>query len=133
MTFLASLWPGGARARGDAQNSPLGVTTGELADLSCGGALIRLHKPNPPDWPPEHTLGLEVQLPDGHTPVLCDVIFRGIRPEPSGALCAAIQFIGLEISVDGRLVLQRLANAVQALNRHGLTEFRSGRRGESQL
>ena len=130
-TFLASLWPGGTRARSNAQTSTLGVTTGELADVSCGGALIRLHKPTPPDWPPEHTLGIEVQLPGGHAPILCDVIFRGMRPEPSGALCAAIQFVGLEISVDGRLVLQRLADAVQSLHRRELPTIRSGRRDDS--
>ena len=131
LTLLASMWPGGVGARSSAQTSTLGVTTGELADLSCGGALVRLHKPNPPDWPPEHTLGMEVHLPDGHTPILCDVIFRGMRPEPSGALCAAIQFGGLEISVDGRVVLQRLANAVQSLHRRGLSTIRSGRRDDS--
>ncbi len=124
MTLLVSLWPGGLRERGDAQTSALQVTTGELADLSCGGALVRLHQPAPPDFSPSQTLGVELQLPDGRTPIVLDALYRGARSDESGTLSAAIQFVGLELSVDGRLVLQRLANSVQRLHR---LSFATGR------
>jgi c-di-GMP-binding flagellar brake protein YcgR len=117
MTLLVSLWPGGLRARGDAQTAALRVATGELADLSCGGALVRLHQQAPPDFAPNQTLGVELQLPDGRAPLVVDALFRGARSDEAGTLSAAIQFIGLELSVDGRRVLQRLANSVQRLHR----------------
>jgi len=117
LTLLATLWLGGVPARTDAQNTALGIATGELADLSCGGALVRLHQAVPPDWPTDCTLGIELQMPDGRPPLTVDVRFRGVRTDSAGAVNAAIQFIGLEVTPDGNLVLQRLAGAVQKLNR----------------
>lgn len=132
-TLLASLWAGGTAARASAQGSTLQVSTGELADLSCGGALIRLHQTQRPDWPDEHTLGLEVQLPDGRPPITIDVRYRGARPDENGILNAAVQFVGLEINADGRAVLQRLANSVQRLHRLGLAGERGGRDSKFKL
>ena len=133
MTLLVSLWPGGLRARGDAQTSALRVATGQLSDMSCGGALVRLHQPGPPDWAPDQTLGVELQLPDGRTPILVDALFRGARSDEPGGLSAAIQFVGLELTVDGRLVLQRLANSVQRLHRLTLAAGRGDRSSELKL
>lgn len=118
--LLVHLWPGGVQARGSAQATSLQVAAAELADLSCGGALARLQQSERPDWRDQQTLGAEIHLPDGRPPVLADVRFRGIRADDNGVLLAAIQFVGLELSVDGRTVLQRLANAVQRLHRLGL-------------
>lgn len=118
--LLVHLWPGGVQARGSAQATSLQVTVGELADLSCGGALARLQQTERPDWLDQQTLGAEIHLPDGRPPVLIDVRFRGVRADETGVLLAAIQFVGLELSLDGRAVLQRLANSVQRLHRLGL-------------
>jgi c-di-GMP-binding flagellar brake protein YcgR len=120
MTLLVSLWPGGITARGSAQASTLQVTTGDLADLSCGGALVRLHQATPTTWLDGEVLGVEMQLPDGRPPVVLDARFRGIRPDESGARSGALQFVGLELTVDGRLVLQRLAASVQRLHRQSM-------------
>jgi len=125
-TLLVSVWPGGIAARGNAQKTPLQVTTGELADLSCGGALLRLHLPTPPNWADGQTLGLEMQLPDGRTPILTDARYRGVRLTAGGALTAAVQFVGLELTPDGRTTLQRLANSVQRLYRLNLASGRIG-------
>ncbi len=133
MTLLAHLWPGGRAARANAQNSALLVATGELSDISCGGALVRLHQPGPPNWTPDETLGVELQLPDGRAPVLLDALFRGVRSDESDLISAAIQFVGLELTVDGRLVLQRLANTVQRLHRLTLAAGRGGRSSEFKL
>lgn len=133
MTLLVSLWPGGLQARGDAQTSTLRVATGDLCDLSCGGALVRLHQAGPPSWSPEQTLGVEMQLPDGRNPILIDALFRGVRSDESGAVSAAIQFVGLELTVDGRVVLQRLANSVQRLHRLMLAAGRGDRSSEFRL
>jgi c-di-GMP-binding flagellar brake protein YcgR len=133
MNLVASLWPGGLVARRDAQRATLGVTTGELSDLSCGGALVRLHQNAPPEWIADQTLGVELQLPDGRTPVLLDALFRGVRSTVEGGLAAAIQFVGLEMTVDGQLVLQRLSGAVQRLHRLAPTAGRGGRSSEFKL
>jgi len=125
MNLLVSLWPGGLRARADAQTSTLRVATGALADISCGGALVRLHQNAPLDFAPDQTLGVELQLPDGRTPIMVDALYRGVRSDESGTLSAAIQFIGLELSVDGRVVLQRLASSVQRLHRLTMAAGRS--------
>ena len=124
-TLVASLWSGGVAARATAQGSPLQVLMGDLADLSCGGGLIRLHQVTPPKWTEGETVGVELQLPDGRSPVSVDARYRGARHDEHGVLCAAIQFVGLELTVDGRIVLQRLANSVQRLHRMALA---SGRR-----
>ncbi len=119
MTLLAALWTGGLSGRPRAQAQPLQVVTGSLANLSCGGALVRLAQPCTQEWSENETLGVELQLGDGRPPALLDAYFRGLRHDPLAQSCVALQFIGLEMSVDGRLVLQRLAAAVQRLHRLG--------------
>ena len=54
---------------------------------------------------------------DAAPPLVVDAHFRGVRHDELGQLSAAIQFVGLELSVDGRLVLQRLAACVQKFHR----------------
>ncbi len=120
MSLLASMWPGGVAARAAAQPETLQVLTGELADLSCGGALLRLHQPVLPGWANNVLLGVQLQLPDGRAPITLDGRIRETRPGPADAVLAAIQFVGLELTVDGRVVLGRLANSVQRLYRLGM-------------
>jgi c-di-GMP-binding flagellar brake protein YcgR len=110
------LWPGGVAGR-DAANAALGRLRGEAADLSCGGALVRVQGGSRPDWKENQTLGIEMHLPDGRPPILMDAYYRGVRQEHAGALGIAIQFVGLELSVDGRALLQRLARCVQKFHR----------------
>ncbi len=119
-----AVWSGGANARTVAQTEPRSIITGELADLSCGGALLRLGQADMPPWRDDQTVGLELHLPDGRPPLVIDGRYRGSRQDETGQVCAAIQFIGLELTVDGRAVLQRLANSVQRLHRLGLAAGR---------
>jgi c-di-GMP-binding flagellar brake protein YcgR len=116
-TLLAHLWEGGVGGRAAAQESPLGVVTGSLVDISCGGCLIRLNQVQAPAWPDNATLGIELQLPDGRPPVLVNAHHRGARHDAAGHLCVAVQFVGLELSMDGRVVLQRLATNIQKFHR----------------
>jgi c-di-GMP-binding flagellar brake protein YcgR len=117
---LATLWPGGVSARTTAQGNTLQVVTGSLIDVSCGGALVRLNDMTPLPWSESDTLGLEVQLPDGRPPLMVNGHFRGVRHDQLGQANAAVQFVGLELTVDGRLALHRLANYVQKLHRLSL-------------
>jgi c-di-GMP-binding flagellar brake protein YcgR len=126
--LLVNVWPGGVAARPSAQGSALSVVTGEALDLSCGGTLIRLNQLKSPEWTDNKTLGVELHLPDGQAPLLLDAYYRGTRHDTGSHLCAAVQFVGLELWPDGRGVLQRLARCVQKFHRTTLaTDLRKGR------
>lgn len=110
------LWAGGLAARGSGESLPEAVS-GQLADISCGGAMVRLNTLTAPTWSEEQVIGAELRLPDNKGPVLLDCYYRGVRPDGPGQTAVAIQFVGLEMSVDGRLVLERLLNCVQRFGR----------------
>ncbi len=118
--LLVSMWPGGVGARESAQGRVLEIITGQARDLSCGGSLVQATTTTPPAWRDDQTLGVELQLPDGRPPVLLDAHFRGARHETDGTLCIAIQFVGLELTLEGRALLQRLARCVQKFHRLSL-------------
>jgi c-di-GMP-binding flagellar brake protein YcgR len=125
---LASVWPGGVAAREPTQSTTLSIATGEALDLSCGGTLIRLNQIEAPEWTDNQTLGVELHLPDGQPPLLIDAYYRGTRHDGDNYLCAAVQFVGLELSLDGRGLLQRLARCVQKFHRTTLAnDLRQGR------
>ena len=134
LCLMVNLWPGGVAAREQVQNDALGVTTGDLLDLSCGGTLIQLIQVEAPKWTDNQTLGVELHIPDGQPPLLIDAYYRGTRHDPDDHLCAAVQFVGLELSLDGQALLQRLARCVQKFHRmmlannlrDGRARFRSG-------
>lgn len=126
--LLANLWSGGVAARQSAQNAALSVVTGEALDMSCGGTLIKLNQLEAPNWTDNETLGVELHVPDGLPPMLLDAYYRGTRHDPANHLCAAVQFVGLELSLDSRGVLQRLTRLVQKFHRATLAnELRNGR------
>ena len=125
--FMASIWSGGLNARGSAQQSPLDCQSGRLLDISCGGTLIRLNSVSLPTWSENETLGLELNLNDSEPPMLLNAHYRGARQDDVHGVCLAIQFVGLELTVDGRLVLQRLAKIVQRFHQSsGGSRSRSG-------
>ncbi len=115
--LMATLWLGGLTTRPAVQSSEVESVSGELADISCGGAMVRLHNTRPPAWSEDDLLGVELQLPDHRTPVQVNARFRGLRQEPNEKLGLAVQFLGLEVAADGRAVLQRLAATVQRFYR----------------
>lgn len=130
MSILVNLWPGGVAAREKTQGSALSVVTGEALDLSCGGTLIQLNQVETPTWTDNSTLGVELHLPDGQPPMLLDAYYRGTRHDNGNHLCTAVQFVGLELSLDGRGVLYRLARCVQKFHRRALAnDLRKGRAG----
>ncbi|WP_320046870.1 hypothetical protein [uncultured Ilyobacter sp.] len=118
---LANVWPGGIDARNDAQNDSLSIITGQAQDLSCGGTLVRINQLDAPPWQDNQTLGVELHLPDGQPPLLVDAYYRGTRHDSDNQMCAAVQFVGLELSLQGRGILQRLARCVQKFHRTALS------------
>jgi c-di-GMP-binding flagellar brake protein YcgR len=107
-----SLWPGGIAARCESQGAGIEPVAGECMDLSCGGTLIRV-RDSFPGLADDQTVGVELRLPDGRPPLQLDAQYRGVRPDGAGYACVAVQFVGLEISPEGRTALQRLARCVQ--------------------
>lgn len=124
----ASIWRGGLAARAKAQGSSLAVLSGEAVDLSCGGTLIRVRQTVPNEWREGQTFGLELDLGDNRPPIQLDAYYRGVRPDNHDTTCVAIQFVGLEISPDGREVLHRLSRAVQQFHRKALSANLRGAR-----
>ncbi len=121
------LWPGGLPDGDQAQTQP--TVSAELADLSCGGALVRCTQPAAGEWHDGQTLGVELQLPDGHPPVRLEARPRGLRPDGEIST-VALQFVGLELSPDGATVLHRIAGAVQRF--HHMSPAGSGRSWNSR-
>ncbi|RMF83206.1 MAG: hypothetical protein D6744_05135 [Planctomycetota bacterium] len=112
-SLLAALRP----TRADGGDAGADATlSGSCADISCGGALVRLHDAAPPPWRDDQTLNVELHLPDGRPAILLDAHYRGTRSDAEGRPCVAVQFVGLELSPDGRAILRRLANCVQRFN-----------------
>lgn len=120
--MVANLWPGGAAARNGAQNATRAVVSGQTLDISCGGALIRLNQLQPPPWGEGETLGVELHMPDGRPPAICNAHYRGVRHDGQSELCVAIQFVGLELSAESRATLHRLSRTVQKFHRQTLEE-----------
>ncbi|MBL8877810.1 MAG: PilZ domain-containing protein [Phycisphaerales bacterium] len=114
---LATMWAGGQQARAAAQSAEKNLLAGSVIDLSCGGALIRVQTTTLPAWEDNATLGLDIQLPDGRAPISVDARYRGARHDDQGHIAVATQFVGLELSLDGRVVLQRLSRTIQRYNR----------------
>lgn len=112
-TVAARLWADGAEARARATE----IIGGQVLDISCGGCLVAVSAEHAPAWPDNLTLGVELELPDGKPPVVLSANFRGARLGEDGGLRIAVQYVGLELSVDGRVVLQRLASSIQRLHR----------------
>lgn len=122
-----TLWAGGPGRRLDASAGKLAIVNGKLRDLSCGGALVALVGGLPADWSGDETLGCELHLPDGKPPLLLAASYRGQRGETPADSGLAIQFIGLELQIDGRHILQRLSRCVQQFHRSALVPaLRSG-------
>ncbi len=112
------LWPGSLEQNAE---PPADTCPGTLANVSCGGAMIRIADGPQMVWTENVPLVVELALPDGRPPLRLDAYCRGYRPDDQGQPGVALQFIGLELSNDGRANLQRLANFVQRLNRVAMT------------
>lgn len=117
--LLASFFPGAAAQRPE-NPEPADLITGQILDISCGGAFIRLNRADPPDWPENRTLSADLHLGDNRGPIRADVRYRGFRRDNFGQVGIAVQFVGLELTVEGRLILQRLASCVQRFHRLSL-------------
>lgn len=118
--LTANIWPHSVTTPGAPAPIRDAEMTGQLLDISCGGTFIRLNQAETPTWVENATIGLELHLGDNRPPLKVDARYRGARPDSFGQLGIAVQFIGLELTVEGRLSLQRLANNVQRFHRQAM-------------
>lgn len=125
-----NLWRGGVPDFDSETPDPTSVIAGQALDISCGGMLVRTPLPRPPQWPDDQLLGAELHLPDGRLPIRLNASFRAARMNDAGGACIAIQFLGLEMSADGRSILQRLSRCVQRF--HSVSRANVGREGSQE-
>lgn len=117
--LLGSFNPSSQSQRPEGQDASEFVT-GQILDISCGGAFVRLNRADCPDWAENRTLSAELHLGDNRGAIRADVRYRGFRRDNFGQVGIAVQFVGLEMTVEGRLILQRLASCVQRFHRLSL-------------
>jgi c-di-GMP-binding flagellar brake protein YcgR len=130
--LMVNVWSGGVGQCGEAQTAHGAILSGDASDVSCGGVLVRLSRAAVPTWGEDATLGIELHLPDGRPPVRVNGFYRGSRYDRDSALCLAVQFVGLELTPDGKSILQRLARCVQKFHRHGLAQDLKGEASASR-
>jgi hypothetical protein len=87
---------------------------GRLVDISAGGAQIALESSTKEDFKNGQFLGIRFTPMPYETPVMFNAQIRNILPTADGSnICLGLQIVGLEASLEGREVLQRLCSVVE--------------------
>ncbi len=90
---------------------------GELTDLSGGGiGVVVNNSVNPEIEPEQHCTVQFVPLP-GHEPIIATSIYRHITEPESDGRKIGFQFIGLETTEQGRMILRRIGRVVTIYER----------------
>ena len=91
--------------------------TGELTDLSGGGVGVNVKKEVIPTIESEQHCTVQfVPLP-GHEPIMATAIYRHISEPEDTIRKIGFQFIGLETSEQGRMILRRIGRVVTIYDR----------------
>ena len=91
---------------------------GKLADISTGGAKIVVDAMQRPDFKKGQFIELRFTPMPYEMPLMFDARIRNILPTADEkSICLGLQIVGLEASPEGRQVLQRLCNVVEAYYR----------------
>lgn len=107
------LWHRGYRTE-DGQVPPGHYWQGKLVDISAGGAQIAVDVEQKPDFRKNQFIGLRFTPMPYETPLMLNAQIRTILPTVNGKnICVGLQIVGLEVSPEGRQVLQRLCNIVE--------------------
>ena len=107
--------PASANAQVQRQNDgPDQYWQGRLIDISAGGAQVVLDNSNKDDFKNGQFLGIRFTPLPYETPVVFNAQIRNILPTADGTnICLGLQIVGLEASLEGREVLQRLCSVVE--------------------
>jgi len=105
-------WPGGVAARPEVEAGNTTVLSGVLLDLSAGGIRVLTTEVAPDMFTEGDPIGCAfAPKPRGETLVL-DATFRHFEITPDGSVAVGLQFVGLETSDRGRVLLSTLAGIV---------------------
>lgn len=107
-TIAVYLWPGGAAMRSRAGSSGWPVCTAELLDLSAGGFRVQLLASDEPGLAVGQTVGMEFAPDPASPPIVADANLRHRQRLDQQRISMGFQFVGLEQTARGRMLLQRL-------------------------
>lgn len=87
---------------------------GQLMNLSAGGAQVCVPSTIEDCFRPNQLVGLQFTPMFYQKPILLEAQIIHIKPEQSkGELYLGLEFLGLEVSIDGRSILHRLTEIVE--------------------
>ncbi|MHC4394922.1 MAG: flagellar brake protein [Planctomycetota bacterium] len=94
--------------------SPEHYWQGRLVDISAGGVQIAIDSADEPDFKKGQFVGLRFTPMPYETPLMFNAQIRTILPTvDDDVIYFGLQMVGLEASIEGRAILQRLCNIVE--------------------
>lgn len=108
----ASMWDGGLVERKTADLQHVPHHTGLLQDVSAGGCRVLVEGSRNPQFEAGDTVGIQFQPDPRSAPLLLEAMFRHLEELPHGKLSLGFQFMGLEMTPEGRALLQMLSRVV---------------------
>ncbi|MCG3138515.1 MAG: Flagellar brake protein YcgR [Phycisphaerae bacterium] len=99
----------------DLKNRPHHI--GLLMDLSAGGCRVIFDVSRDPCLEVGDTVAIQFQPDPRTTPIALEAMYRHSEPLPQSKLALGFQFVGLELTPEGRRLLQNLSRVVSAFMR----------------
>lgn len=112
-----NVWDGGTRGRQAAQLRDVPNHVGLLQDLSAGGCSVLFNAARDPQLEDGDTVGLQFQPDPRSAPILMDAVFRHAEHISNEQIALGFQFVGLEMTPEGRSLLQSLSRIVSTFLR----------------
>jgi len=111
------LWPGGLTPEDPtAPHLPPGIS-GRVLDLSVGGMRVGIAAGDDPGLQLNEVVGMAFSPEPHQPPLVLEACFRHAEPLHPSGLSLGLQFVGIELSPTGQIVLARLARTVSRLQR----------------
>jgi len=123
-TVIVECWQGGARNRSKAGTVVWPSYHGRLVDLSAGGMRVALSGGRDPGFHVGDLLGIQFQPDSSMEPLVLDAILRHSQPRKPDAVHLGLQFVGLEMTVEGRRLLTHILRVVSEYPRYELRHSR---------
>lgn len=110
-------WDGGIGDRDPAELQLVPHHTGLLQDISGGGCRVEIDAARDPQLRTGDTVGIEFQPDPRSEPLHIDAVFRHTEDADRGKLALGFQFVGLEVTPEGRATLHALSRVVSTFLR----------------
>lgn len=86
----------------------------ELIDISASGIQIVIDAEKKPDFTPGQSVGVKFNALPNSSPIMFKALVKNVFPTADGkSICFGLQTVGLEVSPEGRLIIQRLCSVVE--------------------